>query len=189
MQWKSWRLQTRQWGLLLLGGVLLALAGCGDPVEVEEEETSSTAIIGVTGAYLNADGIWRGPCLLDGSDGRVFSLILQGETGIAHNDIWAGNPACTGLPTGGNDDPFTFSSLGTKTNTWQGGSPPPANPALPGSLTVSLVLVLLTTEVMPLTMIIDDTVAPPALYMGAEIGPVDAQGFPEELDPAAHLKQ
>jgi len=179
----------RQWGVLLLGGLLLTLAACGDAVVVEEEESSTTAIIGVTGTSLNGDGIWSGPCQLDGSDGRRFSLILQNETGVAHNDIWAGNPACSGLPTGVNDDPFTFSSLGTKTNTWQGGSPPPANPALPSSLTVSLVLVLQQSGAMPLTMLIDDTVSPPALYLGAGSGSVDAQGFPDELEPVAHIKQ
>ncbi len=175
--------------LLLCGVLLLALAGCGDAVVVEEDEATTTTIIGVSGAYLNANGFWRGSCELDGSDGRVFALIIQGSGGSAHNEFWVGDPSCTGLPTSTNDDPFAFSSLGTKTNTWLGSAPPAANPGLPGSLTVSRVLVVQGSDVMPLTFLIDDTVSPPTLYMGASSGSVDAQGFPNELDTLAHTKQ
>lgn len=188
-QQHAWQAGMRWARLLLLGGVLLALAGCGDAVEVEEEDSVTTSIIGVTGASLNGDGYWRGPCQVDGSDGRVFGLILQGETGLAHDEFWVSDPTCTGPPTGVSDDPFSFASSGTKTNTWQGGSPPAYNPGLPTSLTVSLVLVLDQSGAMPITMIIDDTITPRALYLGAGSGPVDAQGFPNELEAVANIKQ
>ena len=163
--------------MVLLAG-LVALTGC-------EEEEGSLKVAATSGKTAKLDGTWIQACLATGPDSTRNVLVADGDTATTTNELFAGRTDCSGFPDQLMTIEFKIDTHGEKSMTWTGGTPPGS---LPTTVTATRVESQIKSDpslVFQDALLVDDGAADDVLYSGDHTGPVDAQGYPERLDPAA----